>query len=120
MGTVKWGEMVEEFDDDDFVEPIEPSSSTQLICLVETHREDKELKASEKLIEFNFSRCSVSKKGHYNQLLINNGLPRFEICDLKESLLDLKKRIFNRIRIIFKTPKDGEFNDAWINKNIIF
>lgn len=33
----------------------------------------------------------------------------------------MKKKIFKRIQLIFKKPKDGkEFTDEWINKNIIF
>jgi hypothetical protein len=62
----------------------------------------------------------IGRKGNYTQSIINACLPRFEYIDLSESMMDIKKKIFKRIRCIFKTPKNGgDFDDEWINKNLI-
>jgi len=97
LGVIKWGEMVEEFADDHPVEAIEQGNASQQTCFVETRTGEEPMRDSEKMIEFNFSKVAVSKKGQYNQQMINAGLPRFEACDLSETMLDIKKKIFNRI-----------------------
>lgn len=71
------------------------------------------------MIEFNFSKVAVNKKSKYTQSLINSVLPRFEVCDLSMTMLDIKKAIFNRTKLAFKKPAEGEFTDEWINKAII-
>jgi hypothetical protein len=38
---------------------------------------------------------------------------------MSDSMLDLKKKMFKRIQLIFKKPKSGQFDDEWINRNLI-
>lgn len=57
--------MVEEFEDNDPVEAIDQSSASVQTCLIETRKESTKLNSSQKLIEFNFSKVNVSKKGHF-------------------------------------------------------
>jgi hypothetical protein len=38
---------------------------------------------------------------------------------MKDTMLDIKKKLFKRIQLSFKKPKQGHFDDEWINNNII-
>ena len=119
LGLVKWGELTEVFEDNHLVEQIDQSGASLQTVLIETQTDEKPLGKDQVLTEFNFSSVQLGKKGSISQKLITSVLPRFEVCSMSESMLDLKKKIFKRIQLIFKKPKQGDFTDDWINKALI-
>lgn len=111
--------MVETFNDSDKVEIIDQSGANVLTCLIETRPKEKMLDSTQRLLEFNFSKVQINKKRAFSQSLINHVLPRFELCDMKDTMLEIKKKIFRRIRLSFKKSSKVDFNDEWINNNLI-
>ena len=112
----QYGEVYEQFEDHEKIEAIEPEGKKVYFIEAQKGKRDKD-DPDYKVLELNFSNCSVSKRGGLNQALISNSVPRFHRFAMHDSVIDMKKQVFERIRGVF--PDGGENTEEYINTNII-
>ena len=110
--TCKYGEVFEQFEDSTLVEQID--AGTCRLFLIETHKGDK-LADDEKLTELNFSKGTPGRKGFTNSL-ISGAIPRYDVLKLSDSIMDIKRKIYNRCAPMFA---DSEVDEEWLHSNII-
>jgi hypothetical protein len=107
--TCKYGEVFEQFEDSTLVEQIEQGTSK--LFMIETQKDS--VKEGEKLLELNFSKGTPSRKGITNSQ-ISGAVPRYQVFSLQDSVLDIKRKIYQRCAPMFSDEAD----DEWLHKNI--
>ena len=108
----KFGEVYEQFEDSACVETIDQGSGR--ILLIESHKGS--IGADERMMEINYSKCSVGRKGGYSNLAVSHTVPRYQVFKMSDSILDIKTKIYERCAPMFA---ETEVNEDWINTNII-
>jgi len=56
---------------------------------------------TKKCLELNFSRAKIGKRGQLNQILLQNGIPRYETFNMSDTVMEMKKKVYNRIKYAF-------------------
>ena len=56
---------------------------------------------TKKCLELNFSRAKVGARGQLTQTLLQNAVPRFETFNMSDSVMDMKRTIYERIKYVF-------------------
>jgi hypothetical protein len=107
----KYGEVYEAFEDNACVDTIDGEDR---LFLIETHK--GQIQSDMKLLELNFSRFSLNRKGDPCNQLISNAIPRYEVFKLTDTVLDMKRKVFNRCASMFA---DKDVDEEWLAANII-
>ena len=127
--TVEDGEIQEEFSNDMKLEDIDTDGTRygakKTVVLLEK-RAKKAASADEKIIELNFSRVTLGKRGNIQQTVISapSAMPRLQTFLPSDTMLDIKKKIHARLEHCWsrdKMPKDGSDEDQkkWLNEAIL-
>jgi len=66
-------------------------------------------------LEINFSKGEITRSG-FRSSLISNSLPRYQTFGLNDTMLSIKKQVYNRIKFLF-TVEEDKVTDEWINEN---
>jgi hypothetical protein len=101
----------ETWEDNELAETIDCSSNVVITSMVEVRKTPDAEEG--KLTEVNFSKVQFGNRGNMSQSLISRALPRFETFKEEDTMLDIKKQIYKRIKWAF--PEQHDDDEEWIN-----
>ena len=119
------GENDSVYADEELVEQIDASGYASRVHFLEVRKDV--LSATElenvKSTELNFSKVVVQQRGGMAQQMIAGAIPRYQDFNLTDTIIEMKKKVYERVKGAFKQdqcPEDNEVEaEEWINKNIL-
>ena len=119
----QYGEVRETYEDGMKVASIEEDDRGKTLLIEKRPDRFDGNNETKKCLELNFSRAKVGARGQLTQTLLQNAVPRFETFNMSDSVMDMKRTIYERIKYVFPAVRqagaDAEpQDDEWINDNI--
>jgi hypothetical protein len=107
------------FADNQLIETIRTYQG-QPVLLIQATRDSEELRNREcRTVEINFSTVSIDSNGDIEEDEIVNALPRFQVFGVKDTVIEMKKKVFSRIKHLWTQQEVEKATDEWINSQVI-